>query len=233
MDYPSEFSPEARDRIEKEKIRVCQELLPSSAYDNKTQDSAIRCIMRIFLSFAKEACALRRERGWTIERVEDETRVFLRKLMIEVLSENFSCLWEIWIDKSDGSILRDAKRKIKASAEWKEYQELLLTVPLGTSMVQKQPVDNLRSADKQHQLTDREKRIWEVIRRGSKGRQYCRELDSGQIEPKRVGIWAGCPRSYVAAYDMGKPWRHRIEDEKSKVKQKTKLAERAKKLASE
>jgi hypothetical protein len=78
-------------------------------------------------------------------------------------------------------------------------------------------------------LTDREKNIWNVIQRMSKGRQYCREVDGAGIEIQRKGVWKGAPPTYIAAYDAGKPWRHRIEDEKSKIKRKAKLA----KLASE
>jgi hypothetical protein len=130
MDYPSEFSPEARDRVEKEKIRVYQELLPSSIYDFHQQGLAIRCVMRIFLTFAKEACALRKVRGWTIEDVERASGVFLRKLTITVLSKKFPDLHRHWICNSDGSIAPDVERRFRASAEWKEYDELLLTTPI-------------------------------------------------------------------------------------------------------
>ena len=73
---------------------------------------------------------------------------------------------------------------------------------------------------KVYQLTDREKAILAVIKRGSKGRQYCRELDGAGIAPSRTGIWQGAPRSYLSAYDSGQPWRHRIEVEKSRIKAK-------------
>lgn len=72
--------------------------------------------------------------------------------------------------------------------------------------------------------TAREIRIWEIIQRGSSGRIYCRELDHAGITPVRRGVWADGPRKYVAAYDLGAPWRHRIEDEKYKITQKAKLA---------
>jgi hypothetical protein len=89
MNYPSEFSLEARDRIETEKIEAYRQLLPSRVYDSNELDSAIRCIMRIFLAFAKEACAIRKERGWAIERVQCEAKQFLRHLKIMVFSDKF------------------------------------------------------------------------------------------------------------------------------------------------
>jgi hypothetical protein len=131
--YPSEFSPEARDRIDKEKIRAYRELLPSSVYDSREQDLAIRCVMRIFLAFAKDACALRKERGWTIERVEGESAEFWRRLTLMVVFDKFPGLDRRWISSSDGSIVSDVERLFKASAEWKEYEELLLATPLGAN----------------------------------------------------------------------------------------------------
>jgi hypothetical protein len=75
------------------------------------------------------------------------------------------------------------------------------------------------------QLSDRERNLWKVIQRGTAGRRYCRELDNAQIAPPRKGVWRDGPRKYLAAYGMGKPWRHRIEDEKSKVRRKAKVFE--------
>jgi len=75
-------------------------------------------------------------------------------------------------------------------------------------------------------LTDREKNIWLVIQRGARGRQYARELDNAEIAPPKVGVWKDGPRKYLAAYNLGGRWPHRIEDEKSKITRK------AKKLAS-
>jgi hypothetical protein len=82
-------------------------------------------------------------------------------------------------------------------------------------------------------LTEREESLLNVIQRMSKGRQYCREVDGAGIRIQRTGVWKGAPPTYLAAYDAGKPWRHRIEDEKSKIKRKAKLAKLATKLASE
>src|SRR6266581_3382281 len=102
--YPSEFSPEARDRIEREKIRAYRELLPSTAYGFNEQNLAIPCIMQIFLAFAKEACAIRKERGWTIERIERESKEFLRRLTITVVFDKFPGLDRHWISNWNGSI---------------------------------------------------------------------------------------------------------------------------------
>ncbi len=79
-------------------------------------------------------------------------------------------------------------------------------------------------------LTVREKKILEVALRGSKGLTYFRELNNAGIGPLRTGVWKECPAgTYPAAYQLGEPWRHRIQDEKYKIWLKgglTKLAER-------
>ena len=78
---------------------------------------------------------------------------------------------------------------------------------------------------KQHmQLTSRERRICTVIRQGARGLQYCRELDRAGVKPRRSGTWRACPGTYPAAYQAGEPWRHRIQDEKSKVRRRAELA---------
>jgi hypothetical protein len=77
-------------------------------------------------------------------------------------------------------------------------------------------------------LTQREEKMWDVIRRGARGMQYCRELANAGIGPRRKGAWKDAPRNYPAAYRMGEPWRHRIQDEKSKIRHKAKLAGLAK-----
>jgi hypothetical protein len=82
------------------------------------------------------------------------------------------------------------------------------------------------------ELTEREDKIWRVIQRGVKGSEYCRELGNAGVAPRKSGIWKDCPRKYASAYLEGEPWRHRIQDEKSRIRRKAELAGLAK-LASE
>ena len=82
-------------------------------------------------------------------------------------------------------------------------------------------------APKSAQLTNRERKMLEVIRRGSRGRLYCRELDNAGITPRRRGVWGEAPRTYVKTYDQGALWRHRIDDEKYKIRRKAEFAKHA------
>lgn len=81
---------------------------------------------RAAAAFAKEACALRKEHGWTIDHVERVAKEFLRRLTIEVVFEKFPGLDRHWISNWDGSIAADVERRFKASGEWVQYEELLL-----------------------------------------------------------------------------------------------------------
>ncbi len=82
-------------------------------------------------------------------------------------------------------------------------------------------------------LTEREKRLWEIIQRGSQGLAYCREVQRAGVKPRRIRSWKGCPGTYPAAYQMGEPWRHRIQDEKSKIRGKAELPQTRKSLVGE
>jgi hypothetical protein len=69
-------------------------------------------------------------------------------------------------------------------------------------------------------LTERQHEavIRAAIKRGYKGRQYCREVDDtgGRISDRWLS--RGCPPTYEAAYLKGDPWRRSILTEKSKIK---------------
>jgi len=73
-------------------------------------------------------------------------------------------------------------------------------------------------------LTEHEKKVWDVIRRGSRGAEYCQELHAAGVRPRRS--WKDCPGTYPAAY-LDCRWRQRINDEKSKIRRKAELAEQA------
>jgi hypothetical protein len=73
------------------------------------------------------------------------------------------------------------------------------------------------------QLSEREQKIWTVIQRGSKGPIYCRELENAGLKPRRTKFWKDCPGNYLAAYRDSR-WRKRVQDEKSRIARKGKLA---------
>ena len=126
--------------------------------------------------------------------------------------------------------------EISAQEEERQWQRALLPTKVKG---QEEEINKLKEQINTPQLTrtpvltEREKNIWEVIRRGSKGLAYCRELENAGVKPRRTGSWKGCPGTYPAAYQLGEPWRHRIQDEKSRTRRKAKLPKTRKSLASE
>jgi hypothetical protein len=102
-----------------------------------------------------------------------------------------------------------------------------------SASVQKQLHERAATPTATIRLTEREGNIWTIIKRGSKGMAYCRELNNAGIRIRRSGSWKGAPATYHAAYQAGQPWQHRIQDEKSKISRKAKLAKLATQLASE
>ncbi len=128
--------------------------------------------------------------------------------------------------------LRSDFRKVKQPEFQKALERDILLkrdiVPsVGMAQLQPEPKtakSGATAGKQQTQLRPREQTIWDVIQRGLKGLQYCRELEAAGIRPKRVGSWKGSPSTYPAAYQAGEPYRHRVQDEKSKIRRKGELA---------
>jgi hypothetical protein len=72
-------------------------------------------------------------------------------------------------------------------------------------------------------LKERDVKILAVIQAGSKGMQYCREVQNAGVKPHRAWIKDSCPGTYPGAY-LEPKWRQRINDEKSKIRRKAELA---------
>lgn len=92
MHYPSEFSTKAKNRIEAEKIRAYEEFADakrSARWDSDVEALLRQCVLRVFLEFAREACAFgKRDIGsWSIDRIDRQCLEFLRRLTIQVWHE--------------------------------------------------------------------------------------------------------------------------------------------------
>ncbi|HET6143878.1 MAG TPA: hypothetical protein VFE02_10235 [Candidatus Acidoferrales bacterium] len=73
-------------------------------------------------------------------------------------------------------------------------------------------------------LTEREGKLWSVIKQGVDGLAYCREVDRTGVRPRKKWLAASCPGTYTGAYLLGLPWQKRIQDEKYRVQKKAELA---------
>ena len=129
--YPSEFSIQAKNRIEAEQIRAYQdfeEARRAARGDFETEPLLCQCILRVFLAFILEACAFGRSRtpGWSIDKIDDKCREFLRRMTSRASFDKG--LGGRMTSKYSGSIDDRTMRAFQASVEWLKYQDLLLDV---------------------------------------------------------------------------------------------------------
>jgi hypothetical protein len=141
MEYPREFSPQARARVEAERLRAAKELeqdqnrVPSSHYGPSENDehNFRKYILRVFLAFAREACKLGAQRLWAIDRVRSESEEFLRRFTIDAEYEKGydnkqGRKLRTMVSHLSGGILEHADQKFRTSAEWRQFEEMLLAL---------------------------------------------------------------------------------------------------------
>jgi len=61
------------------------------------------------------------------------------------------------------------------------------------------PPEPIRPVSAGKPLTEREEKLWDLIRRGLRGTAYCREVDRKKISPPRKGIWTWQPTRVAAS----------------------------------
>jgi hypothetical protein len=113
---------------------------------------------------------------------------------------------------SVGAIEKRCARYREECAEFhkKRDEELLGRAPKTASV---------RRRRKKQQLTDRERDIVNVLKKGKvTGPVYCKALELKKIPPRQEWIDQGCPITYPAAYKIPR-WTTRIQDEKYRLSQ--------------
>jgi hypothetical protein len=137
MKYPSEFPRDARARVETETLRAYAALEQDvRGIESRRRDVPfIRCVMRVFVAFARQACEFGKKsnhRAWSDRELDQRCRDFLLMIVIDAWEDKakdlgirkmFSSTHNWGYSLDDG-----ARRKIENSPEWKEYQDLLLDV---------------------------------------------------------------------------------------------------------
>jgi len=144
MDYPREFSQEARNRVEAAMILARREMAearrtsPAPWSHNvcypgpEFQEAFFASIMRVFLVFARDAVHLCTSNGWALDRVNREANEFLRVLTVKWRFEegrdargnemrdvcgNWGGGLERWVDET-----------FRNREEWRRYEDLLLEI---------------------------------------------------------------------------------------------------------
>jgi hypothetical protein len=138
--YPSEFSAEARARVEIEMLKASKDLaqqrneVPWSQYGpgKADEENLQKYILRVFLVFAKQACELGAQGQWAVDRIRSEAGEFLRRFTIRAY-------YESGFDKKgrklremashwNGTILPEVQREFEKSQEWQQFEKELLAV---------------------------------------------------------------------------------------------------------
>ena len=134
MKYPNEFPRNARARVEAETLRAFSVLEQDVRGKARSERDVlfVRCVMRIFLVFVREACEFGKKSGhraWSDRELDQRCRDFLLSIVIDAWQDKAKDLGVRHMFTSRGwgySILDDDRRRIEKSEEWKQYQELLL-----------------------------------------------------------------------------------------------------------
>jgi hypothetical protein len=142
VDFPHEFSAQARAHIEAGRLKASREL--GDAQAQKPPDAWKRgarewdrqefhnYILRVFLAFAREACELGKVGIWTVDRVRSEVDEFLRRFTIEAyyekgcdrFGEKFPKMTGDW----GGGLLLDVEQLFHRADEWRQFEDELLAV---------------------------------------------------------------------------------------------------------
>ncbi len=133
--YPAEVPQTSRGRVLAETIRAALDFEKAKqvAHDRPEIESLLcNYILRVFIEFVREVCHLGRQGLWTADRLESESREFLRRCTIEAWYEkgydrSGNRLREM-VSHWDGSILPDIQRAFERSSEWQEFQGIMLEV---------------------------------------------------------------------------------------------------------
>lgn len=139
MDYPREFSLEARARIEAARVKALRELeeargLKLDGWIVRTRDQAAfyAYIMRVFLAFGREACQLAARGAWAVDRARSEAEEFLRVFTIHAYYEHghdrSGREFPKMTSDGGGSLLKEVKRSFRSTDEWRQFETELLTV---------------------------------------------------------------------------------------------------------
>jgi len=133
--YPTEFPQASRARVNAESVRATRDFEEAKqvAHGRSELERLLRkYVLRLFIEFVHEARHLGCQGLWTVDRLEAESREFLRQGTIGA-----------WLEKGydgsgirlpevasnwGGSILPEIQRAFERSPEWQEFQDILLEV---------------------------------------------------------------------------------------------------------
>jgi hypothetical protein len=140
VDFPREFSGQARASVEAEQLKANRALAqsraqkPPESWKGSTREWDLQefyhYILRVFLAFAREACGLAKEGTWTLGRVRPEADEFLRRFTIEAYYEKGRDRFGTFQGMIEwrGILRPDVEQMLHRSDEWRQFEDDLLAV---------------------------------------------------------------------------------------------------------
>jgi hypothetical protein len=141
--YPREFGDTARARVELEILKGRRQLqeelnnargFPSRVTLGPSAERAFdRYVLRVFLTFAEQACDLSQNGIWSVSRVRTASEEFLRLFTIQAFYEDGidadgRRLTSDPISHYTGEVLSEAMRRFRGRGEWIQFEELLVNL---------------------------------------------------------------------------------------------------------
>jgi hypothetical protein len=142
MDYPPQFTPQSRARVEAERVkagrdfaRALREEPPAGWAKGKhvwDQCAFYSYVLRVFRAFTREACELGKKGTWAIDRIRVEVDEFLASFTFDAYyekgSDRFGQKLRGVIVNWDGGLEPTWERELKKSEEYREFEDDLLAV---------------------------------------------------------------------------------------------------------
>lgn len=127
MDYPQGFPAESRAKVEAAKIRAGREfdsMRTKVRWKSEIEALFWTYVLTPFLVFAREAYGLRL---WTIDKMDQNCREFLRRLAIAAYYEKGKAAGlSDMIDNFSCDIRWEAEQVIQKTSQWRKYENILL-----------------------------------------------------------------------------------------------------------
>lgn len=149
MEYPEEFSSQARAQVEAARLKASNDLEqyrsktkarprrqhtagPYGTIWNEEEEDLHEYILHVVRAYGHEACELGLQAVWTVERIRSEVVEFRRKFAIEALydkgADKFGSRLPNMVDNWGGGLLPDVKRTFDESIEWHQFEKELSAV---------------------------------------------------------------------------------------------------------
>ncbi len=128
MHYPPEGSNKARAAVEAELIKAVRlhderKRQWESSWSFPESESLRKCILSVFLIYARKAIELRASGVWTVDQVRQEALEGVRVITVEV---GYRRNYRSFLDTPSGYIRAEAQREFEATTEWRQFEDELL-----------------------------------------------------------------------------------------------------------